>query len=240
MNQDRNRNRAGKWAKRAVWLTLLGVMGLGCNPLQTAAFFLHRDQKVPAEYPLRPKDGEKKEKDKDLTVLIMTQFSPGQQYELFAVGADKELAGRMTKHLTEAAKDDKQKVVVLPPTKLEVFKAQHPNWKAMRPADIGKKLGADVVLDVAVGPVNVYQPGSQNMIYQGRASADVAVYDTADPTGAAKWSYPYSFSYPKEELRSVDRTQLPQFRMEFVDNLAIELVRKHIDHKPGDGIAAGQ
>lgn len=233
-------NRTGKWAKRAVWLTLLGVMAIGCNPLQTAAFIFHRDQKMPAEYPLRPKDGEKKDKEKELTVLILTEFSPGQAYELFAVGADKELAARMGKHLADAAKEDKQKVAVVPPAQLDRFKVQNPNWKTMRPADIGRKLGADAVLDVAVGQVNVYQPGSQNTIYQGRANVDVGVYETADPTGVAKWTYPHAFAYPKEELRSVDNLPLPRFRMEFVDNLAIELVRKHIDHKPSEGIAAGR
>jgi hypothetical protein len=232
-------NRTGKWAKRAVWLTLLGVMAIGCSPLQTAAFLFHRDQKEPAQYPLRPETGEKKEKDKELVVLILTQFSPGQQYDLFAVGADRELAAKMAKDLTDYAKADKQKLTVVTPAKLDAFKAQHPNWKAMRPAEIGKKLGADVVLDVAVGPVNVYQPGSRNEVYEGRASVDVGVYDTADPTGAAKWTYPYPFVFPKTKLTAVEQLPLPQFRMDFVNNLAVELVRKHIEHRPSEGIAGG-
>src|SRR5438309_453888 len=134
-----NRNRTGKWAGRAaVWLTLLGVLAIGCSPLQTAAFIFHRDQKLPAEYPLRPKD---KDKDKELVVLIMTQFSPGQAYDVFSVGAEKELAARMAQDLLECAKADKQKMVVVPQSKLDVFKSKHPEWKAMRPADIGKMLG---------------------------------------------------------------------------------------------------
>jgi hypothetical protein len=232
-----NRYRTGKAAKWAVWLTLLGVMTIGCSPLQTLGFLLHSDQKLPAEYPLRPKDGEKKEREKELTVLLLTQFSPGQAYEVFAVGADKDLAARMAQTLTEYAKADKQKLVVLSQQKLDVFKVQNPNWKAMRPAEIGKKLGADVVLDVAVGQVQVYQQGSLKQVYEGGASVDVAVYDTADPTMIEKGKYVHAFTFPKTKLGNVEEMPLPNFRMEFIRTLADELARKHVDHKPDAGIA---
>ena len=42
-----NRSRVGKWARRAVWGTLLAVTAIGCNPLNIAAFMFARDEMRP-------------------------------------------------------------------------------------------------------------------------------------------------------------------------------------------------
>jgi hypothetical protein len=51
-------NATGKWAKRTVWATLVAVFAVGCNPLSTIAFLVHRDEKIPPAYPMPPKDDE--------------------------------------------------------------------------------------------------------------------------------------------------------------------------------------
>src|SRR5205085_7436151 len=108
-------------------------------------FLLHRNERVPAQYPLKPqedKDGPKKE---EVTVAILVTMQPGAESVEFA-GAQRELASLMAKMLPEMAKAGKQKVAVVPVSKVETFKMHNPNWRSMRATEIGKKLGADFVL----------------------------------------------------------------------------------------------
>ena len=102
-----NRNRVGKWARRAVWGTLLAVAAIGCNPLNIAGFIFARDDMRPAPHPLAfDKEGAKKDKE-EIVVLILPQLAPG--YAQPFVNADRELAEKLAKLLPEMAKENKDK-----------------------------------------------------------------------------------------------------------------------------------
>ncbi|MDB5305906.1 MAG: hypothetical protein JWO38_108 [Gemmataceae bacterium] len=231
-------NATGRWARRAVWATLVAVLTIGCSPLTTIAFLFRKDEKVPAEYPLRPKEGPKREKDQEIVVLVICGVNNSRVPVEFA-GMDRELAQIIAKKLAEEAKENKEKLTVVAAAKLESFKAANPNWKSMRPAAIGKRLGADVVLDVSLGNINIYQPGSGNQFYQGRANVDVSVYDTTDTSGTSKGQYVHPFAYPKTEINPVENQPVSLFKQQFVEHLARDLVRKHLDYKQSAEIAAG-
>ena len=228
-------NRTGKWAKRAVWLTLAAVLSFGCSPLTTIGFLMHRNERVPAEVPLKPKEAPDGSKKEEVTVAILISPQPGAASVEFA-GAERELASLMAKMLPEMAKGGKQKVAVVAPSKVDTFKMHNPNWRSMRATEIGKKLGADYVLDITLGPVSVYQPGSLKTFYQGKTEAAVEVYDVADPSAEPR-HYVHPFAYPKTGFRDAEEKPMSQFRMEFLTRLARELCLKHVEHAPTIGIA---
>ena len=223
-----------KWAKRLVWGTLAVVVATGCNPLTMAAFIFNRDTKLPAEHPFMTKDEKKEAKKEDITVAVFASLSPGAVYEF--AGSDRELATMFTKRLTAEAKANEEKMTVIAPSKVDEFKMQNPNWKGMHPTAWGKKLNADFVLDIHVGSISVYQPGSGNLVYEGRAEVSVDVYDSAKPGGEPKHRYVHPYTYPKTGMIAASDVPLSKFKMTFLDKLAGELVLKHIDHKPSEGI----
>ena len=225
-----------KWAKRLVWGTLAVVVATGCNPLTMAAFIFNRDTKLPAEHPFMTKDEKKEAKKEDITVAVFASLSPGAVYEF--AGSDRELASMFTKRLNAEAKANKDKITVVAPSEVDKFKMGNPNWKGMHPTAWGKKLGVDFVLDIHVGNITVYQPGSGNLIYEGRADVSVDVYDVTKPNGEAKHRYPHGYTYPKTGMIAASDVPLSKFKMMFLEKLAGELVLKHIDHKPSEGIAA--
>jgi hypothetical protein len=227
-------NRTGKWAKRAVWLTLAAVLSFGCSPLTTIAFLLHKDDKLPAEYPLRPKDKDAPKKETITVAILSSQQGTGGDPEFARV--DRQLAGELAKTLPEFAKPTKQKIEVVPPSKVDQFKSNNRNWRAMRASEIGKKLGADFVLDIALTGITIYQPGSANQIYEGRAEVSVDVYDVNDTTGEPT-HYIHPFVYPKTGFRDATSVPPSRFRMEYVSQLARELALKHVEHPPSTGIA---
>ena len=228
-------NGTAKWARRAVWATLAAVLTVGCSPLTTIGFLLHRNERVPAEVPLKPKEAADGSKKEEVTVALLVSPQPGSASVEFA-GAERELASMMAKMLPEMAKGGKQKVAVVPPSKVDTFKMHNPNWRTIRAAEIGKKLGADFVLDITLGPVSVYQPGSLKNLYQGKTEVSVEVYDVADPV-AEPQHYVHPFSYPKTGFKDATEVPIGQFRMEFLTRLSRELCLKHVEHAPSIGIA---
>ena len=226
-----------KWARLVVWATFVVVMCIGCSPLQTLAFIFHRDEPVPAQYPLRPKTGAKHDKDKELVVLVLVDQSSSRP-EL--VGASRELALAISRRLPEEAKLNKEKITTIATSQFDKFKSHNLNWKTMHPTAIGKKLGADVVMDIHLANMSLYQPGSGNNVYEGTAEVTVDVYDVSVGEAEPMWHYIYPHRYPKTGMISaIEADQSPsRFRMQFLNKLAIDLIREHIDHKVAVGIAS--
>jgi hypothetical protein len=88
--------------------------------------------------------------------------------------------------------------------------------------------------------MQLYQPGSGDALYEGRAEISVDVYDVDSAGREPKWNYVYPYSYPTTGFRDASSMPLRTFKQQFIENLATELARKHIDHKPSSGIADGR
>ncbi len=231
-----NRSRTYRWASRAVWGTFVIILAIGCNPLATTAFLFHRDTKVPAECQLSYKEGPKKNKEEIVVALFVSQGT-GQSFEF--AGADGQIASELWKRLPEMAKENKQKLVVVAPKDVNKFKMSNPNWKLMPQCEWGKKLGADFVLDIHLDKMTMFQPGSQNQLYEGRAEVSVDTYDVDAGPGEPKYNYVLPFSYPKTGFLDATSIPLGKFRKDFIEHLAVEIVQKHVDFKPSSGIAEG-
>lgn len=231
-----SRSRTGRWGRRAVWGTFAVVCCIGCNPLHTIGFLTHKDVKVPAEAPLEFKDGPKKKKEEVVVALFITQGG-GQSLEF--AGAEGALASEIAKKLPEMAKENKQKVNVLAQKDVNKFKMQHTNWKLMHPSERGKHLKADFVLDIQLDKMSMFQPGSLNQYYEGRADVTVDVYDVDAGPDEAKYTYVHPFAYPKTGWGDTTKP-VSAFRREFLENLAVEICRHHIDYNQGSTIAGGR
>ena len=229
---------SGKWAKWGVWATLLAVMSFGCSPLTTLGFILHRDEPKAAQYPLRPATGPKHEKDQELFVLILVDQSPGRPE--FA-GAGRELQTSLSKRIPEEAKESKDKLTVIAPSQFDKFKMANANWKSMHPAVIGKRLRADVVMDIHLGNMSLYQSGTANQLYEGSAEVTMDIYDVTKGAGEPMHHYTHMHRYPKS-MGMVSPSDVPeaQFKQKFLDQLAVDLARKHIDHKVSVSVASGE
>lgn len=229
-------NALNKWAKRSVWLVLAAVLTIGCSPLQTIAFLLHKDDKLPAAYPLRPKEGPKKDKDEEIVVLVLSNRGNGVPQEFSMI--HNELATSLAKRLPEAAKENKEVFKVVSPEQVNKFKLGNPTWATMPPAEIGKKLGADYVLDITIGQVGIYQAGSAREIYEGRAEVYVDLFDVVAGSKEPKDKYVHQFLYPKTGMIAASNLPLSRFKQNFVEQLSTEIMQFHLEHKPSDGIAA--
>ena len=65
-------------------------------------------------------------------------------------------------------------------------------------------------------------------------------YDVDAGPGEPKFSYVYPFAFPKTGYRDASAVPEGTFKNQFIETLAVELCRKHVDHKASSGIADGQ
>ena len=231
-----NRTRIGRWARRAVWGTLAVVLSFGCNPLATLGFLTYKDPIEPAKCPFISKDNPKKDKE-EIKVAIFV--SPGSGLSFEFAGAENTIASEMARKIPELAKENKLKIAVVPPSKINEFKFKNPTWKNMHASAWGKALGADFVLEIHLDKMSLYQPGSRNQLFEGRAEVSVFMYDVAEGV-AEPQHYVYPYSFPKTGFLDATTIPLGTFRKDFLERLAVELAQQHLDHKTSSGIAEGR
>lgn len=228
--------RTYRWARRAVWGTFAIVCMIGCNPLATIGFLTYKDPVRPAKYPLISKDGPKKDKE-EVKVALFVQQGTGQSYEF--AGAENSVTSELARKLEELAKENKQKVTVIPSSKVNEFKFKNQSWRQMHGSAWGKALGVDYVLEIHLDKMRLYQPGSKDQLFEGRAEVSWQLYDVE--AGAVEPKYDvYPFSYPKTGFRDATSIPVGTFRKEFLERLAMELAQQFIDHRPSSGIAEGR
>jgi hypothetical protein len=153
-------------------------------------------------------------------------------------GVDRELARKLAHHLLEGSKANKENIVVVPPTKVEQFKAETPNWHSLDfKEDIGKnKFNADYVIVLEIESMSLYQAGSGNGLYRGKTNVNVSVIDVFDTDGGDPTPHSCPFEYPSEAKGqfAVDDMTVSQFREKFIDNCAKRLSWKFTAHPTSD------
>jgi hypothetical protein len=146
----------------------------------------------------------------------------------------------MAKKFPELAKENKeckQKIRVVPSKDVNAFKMRNATWATWHPSKWGKQLGADYVLDIHLDKMRLYQPGMLDQLYEGRAEVSVDTYDVDAGLGEPKYNYVYPFAFPKTGYRDASAVPVGTFRKQFIETLALELCRQHVDHNASSGIA---
>jgi hypothetical protein len=216
---------------RRLWIGLLlaGVLSTGCNPLTTAFYMAHimgMEHNVQPEFPLTSADTEK---DKEVKVVILSYSSLETRPEFLRV--DYELAGIIAKRVQDQAKKNKEKITVVPPSKVQKFKDDHPNWKALGAEEVGKHFEADYVIDLAIEQISLYEPGSRNTIFRGHANISLAVIDLAKPDEDPQRKE-YTCEYPPSRPIPVDpgSTSVAQFRLAFLNHVGTDIAWMFVAH----------
>ena len=155
-------------------LLLTVACTLGCNPL-TSLCLLAPESKIPPGLKQVASD----DRSQEVTVVVLTYVPLETRPEFLR--ADRDLSDLIVKQLREGFKANGEKVKVVPPSKVEEFKNNHPTWHTMELAEIGSRLAADYVIYLEVGRLGLYEPGSANLLYRGRAELTVNLVDVNHP-----------------------------------------------------------
>ena len=209
---------------------LVGLLALthGCD-FATLAYFLMPETKDPATLRQLSRKAEKEKKDP--CVLILTYGGLETRAEF--VHADRQLAELLAGYLQSAAEADGEKLTIVPQRKVEEYKNSHPNWQ--READlarVGRDFGADYIIYLEVNSLGLYEPGSANQMFRGRANLSVSLLDVNHPDEPVRQE-PYVCVYPSEARGpiNVDFDTPPEvFRQQFLNRVARELSWRFARH----------
>lgn len=216
-------------ATRSRWclagLVLATVLSTGCSLLSVPFFLLSgMNPKRDPQCRLASDD-----KDKEVKVVILAYSSLETRPEFLR--ADREISGFLVQQLQQRFKDNKEKVTLVPVNKVEKYKDEHPNWRSLDPQEIGQHFEADYVVDLSIDSLSLYEPGSANQLYRGRASVSIAVVDVTKPGEDPIYKEEYTTEFPRSRgpVPASD-TNPQQFRLLFLKHIAKELAWRFTAH----------
>lgn len=211
-------------ARRKLFAVALAVLAtiatFGCSP--SSLGWLLSDTKAKPDYPLPPKAGKK-----DVTVLVIASQGANQSNNPLFSGAEKTFARELGARLVADSADTKHPIHVIDQTRLDQYKDKLGDWRAVNSALIGKKLGADYVIDCNLEQLSVFQPEDAGEYYSGRAKVNVSVYDTDKPDAVLQ-SYPHHSMQPKKGKLTLDPSG---YLAIFLKRLGAEVAWKHVPHE---------
>jgi hypothetical protein len=163
-------------------------------------------------------------------VLVLAYSRLETRPEFFRI--DSELSGLLIQKLQQHYQQKKENVSLLPISKLARFKDEHPNWQSMTPLEVGEHFGADYVVSLDIGHMSLYEPGSHNQLYRGRAAISIDVIDVHKPDEGPVYRREWSCEFPRSHSAvSIDDMRPQQFKLHFLNHVATELSWLFIPHQ---------
>ena len=197
-------------------LVLAVALNMGCG-LESLYFLLpHQDEKDP------PKLFKIADKDKEVNVVLLA-YAPLESKPEF-IRADRDICSALARNMQEAFKENKEKVTIVAPRKVEKFKDEHPDWHALDLDAIGKQFKADYVIYMEIESLSLFEKGSHDQLYHAHASIDVSLIDLSKPD-----DYPlkkhFDTEYPTgaQGAVSVDDRNAQEFKESFIEYMAKHL-----------------
>src|SRR5947209_1345545 len=211
-------------------LALATVLGTGCNPLLLGEFLFPglAPKNQPTLMKLKPPP------EKEVARVVIIASAPIDTSAEF-VRVDRELTGALTKHIKNAYEANKQKINIISSRKVEQFKDDHPDWHTMELAEIGKRFGADYVIHLEIQSMSLYERGSANLMFRGRASIGVAAVDMKhQEDDAVKQQFESTYPTDARGPVAVSDTNLIEFKTKFIESIAQRLTMYFVEHDTKD------
>jgi hypothetical protein len=217
------------WRLAAVLLLLL-VAGLGCNPLTGLSYLIspYGANNLDPECALTLPERESK-------VVILCAHEDVAAVNSAFRDADQALTRRLAGMLEQRYKENGDKVKIIPPSKVLSYVREHPDWVTESKQEFGKRFDADFVVFLELGPMTMFEKGSNESLYRGNAEIRITVFDVHQPDGdALKYENHYSCVYPSTGPDDASSMSRPNFKFKFLDRCAKDLVLYFAAHPSKD------
>jgi hypothetical protein len=210
-------DRAWRWA--AVILAGL-VSSIGCQqPISTLAWLT-----APDGNSMPPKLCSLSIKDKETKVLILAAHEDPVGMNLAFQSAPRDLSRKLGQLLEQRYKEGGDKVKVISLSKVFSYMDEHSEWIMESKRDLGKHFGADFVIFMELGKMTLYETGSHNGLYRGKAGIRLSVYDVSQEDGDELIKEEvYNCEYPKAGPEDASAMPPAHFHMKFLDQITRDL-----------------
>ncbi len=200
-------------------------LSMGCTPASLGFILmgLFPDEQPPL-YKLA-------DKEKEITVAVVSHFGDAQfQDEL--KDADYELGQFLVAHLTKKCAENKEKVKFIPGSRVKSYQTK-PITDSSSLQELGKRLGADKVIQLELGPMSLYAPNCRPAMYQGKVILDVRVVEVEPKSGEpVAFKQIYTTTHPADVMEDSSDKSVKQFRAEFNRRAAGDIARWFTAYPP--------
>ncbi|MHC4294947.1 MAG: hypothetical protein ACYSTL_05120 [Planctomycetota bacterium] len=157
-----------------IWMVPVGLTTLlgGCDALGYMLYQIappEKMQKVPAEF-----DGLA---GRSMAIVIYIDQGVQYEYPYARLGLSSVLAAELKNHI--------ENLTVVDPRRVIAYQAENIRWDMRDKTELGRDLGADYVLLVALDEYTMRERGSVNL-YRGRIRGHASLYETARPEDQAR------------------------------------------------------
>ena len=192
--------RTYRWARRAVWGTFAVVLTIGCNPLTTIGVPHAQGRSRPAKYPLVRQGGAEEGQGRGRSSRCSSARAAARAR--VRRGRGRRRVGDGQAACPRWRRRTSRRSSVDPARQGEQVQDREPELEGHARQRLGQEARRRFVLEIHLDKMSLYQPGSLNQLYEGRAEVDGRSCTTWTP-GAAE---------PKSLRRTRSPTRRPAFR----------------------------
>jgi len=158
---------------------------------------------------------------KTVAILVFTDEAVQVDYPYARWTLSRMVEAELQKHV--------KNIRVVDPSRVIKYQDENVHWESMKKAKIGKDLGADFVLQLAIVEFSTLEPGSMTL-YRGRITAEPSVYNVANPKRHPWRGVEVRIVHPdKSPAQYGQSDQLIRYRTEKI--FAEQLVKYFYKHK---------
>jgi len=208
---------------------LVASLSAGCN-IMALPFFL-----IPGMEPKHDPKCKLASDDKEKEVKAVIIASSGLETRPEFLRIDRELSRLGCVQFQEGFKKNKEKVTMVATSQVEKYKDEHPNWRSQDSEEIGKYFNADYVIDLEIDSLSLYEQGSANTLFRGRADVSITAVNVHQATEGPIYKEEYRCEYPRARGPiPVDGNNAAQFRQRFLSVVAREISWRFTSHPVED------
>ena len=201
---------------RPVFLGGLSMAVLGATGCQLIGLFFHSDKEVKAEYPFLAQ--------KRICLIVRADLETQSMYPHVQFEIADHVRGELEANI--------RPVTVIDPRKVVDFQRADPSWETLDPAAIGKRFGADRVLEIDLTQYTTREPENE-YLYRGHIAAAIRIYQVEYPNSKPSYKAQVQVAYPERGGQwGMDERSIRAASMEL---FAHEVAGKFFDHTVKEG-----
>jgi hypothetical protein len=222
---------------RVGWRWILVLIGgaawlsVGCSPQSLSALLLpFADTSLPPEYQLFSSD-------KEITLAIVSNFNKLETNAQIQT-ANVELAELLADIMRKRCTDNKNKIKIIPDAQVrsQESKLRQLNGGDPTPLEIGAKLKADYVLDLAINSMSLYEKITYPPMYHGKTNLMLTLYKVDAKEGEHKvFGKEFMRVHPRD-TGAIDSTAMnpSMYRTVFLMHVADDISMMFLSYPPED------
>jgi hypothetical protein len=169
--------------------------------------------------------------DRAIRVAVLTCTETGNLLRGYG-RIDKDLNELVSRRLDEGflAEKESDKIHIVMASHVAKWQDEHPNWRDLSPAEIGKALKADYVILLEVDNLSFFDGGDRQLLH-GRADITVSVIDVTQGDGdPVKPPTILHSEYPKDRP-IYNPVPFTNFRRDFLKRMAEQVSNHFLPHE---------